>query len=265
MKNLLSLEWHKVKWPVLITMIMCTVLSIYLCSSFYKRFALEEQLEAWEVGMPIFNFMFALIAVVPTGWVLYYERKNNFINYIIPRVNIKKYLFVKGFIMSGSAFAIMFILSFAGVLTVLFINSPIDVVYSRYDPATGETFASVENNHIFGSVFVNQPLVYGFLMSIWKGVLTALMAAMGFVFSMYTNNLFLILGGPFLYTNIENFTLAVLQLEAYRLVTAFEPTTITVSAVNIFSFITGPLLVLLLIGVFIFYMRFIKKRSVYSI
>ncbi|ALS74078.1 hypothetical protein AUC31_01885 [Planococcus rifietoensis] len=261
MKNLLLLEWRKVKVPVLTVLFFCTVLSIYLCSSIYKSYALEEQLEAWEVGTTIFNLLFPLIAVIPTGWLLYYEKKNGFLNYTLPRTSKKQYLLAKWIVMSGSAFTLVFTIFFVSALVVLFVNNPIDVHYGLIDPITVNIVPSTEANHLAGSLFVNQPLVYAALLSFWKGILAALLATMGFIFSLYIQNLFIILTGPFVYLMLDNYILAMLRLEAYRFIVSFEPTSVTTSAITVFSFLTGPLLALLLMTLFILYMRYVKKTT----
>ncbi|AQU79559.1 MULTISPECIES: hypothetical protein [Planococcus] len=265
MKNLLLLEWRKVKYPVLIVAALCTALSIYLCSTVYQNYALEEQLEAWEVGMRIFSLIFPLIAVLPTGWMMYYERKTGFINYTLPRASKKDYLTAKWIVMSGSAFLMIFIPFFVGVLVVLFINNPIDVFYSRVNPDTGLGEPYVATNHIFGSLFTEQPLIYGFLMSVWKGLLAVLIASMGFVFSLHFSNLFIILTGPFVYTILENFILSVLPFEGYRLLTAFDPSSVLTTSLSPFSFIVGPALALITILGISFYMQYVKKSSIYSL
>lgn len=263
MKHLIALEWSKVKWSIFIVLIAGTMLSVYLCSTVYKTFALEEQLEAWEIGMEIFGLLFPLLAVIPTGWLMYYERKNDFIKYTLPRTSKKHYLFAKWMVMSGSAFMIMFIISFAGVLTVLYIMNPIDTMYTWIDPETGIAGPSIAKTQFLGSLFTEQPLLYGFLLSAWRGLLTGIMATMGFVFSLYVRNLFIILTGPFIYSILENFILSILYLPGYRLVTSFEPTSI--SGVSFVSLLTGPFLAIAAIILFVLYMSFIKKSSVYTV
>ena len=47
----------------------------------------------------------------------------------------------------------------------------------------------------------------------------------GFILALYCKNIFVILTGPFMYSILENFVLAILCLERLRLVVAFDPTT----------------------------------------
>ena len=242
MKKLLLLEWHKLKIPVLLTAIAGILITIVLTSTIYKSYALEHQMEVWEVGFKIFNFIFPLIAVLPTCWLMYYERKNGFIKYTLPRASKKQYLLSKWIVVSSSAFLIMFFISFIGVVTALYVVPPIDVTYTKVLSETGEVGPSLLQTHFAGELFTESPLIYGLLLSIWKGVISVILATMGFVLSLYSKNLFVILTGPFVYTVLENFTLSILGLEHLRLVTAFEPTNVFVDSVGLSTFIFGPLL-----------------------
>lgn len=264
LKNLLLLEWNKVKVPVTTFLLFCTVLSVYLCSTVYKNYVLEEQLEVWEVGTTIFTLLFPLIAVIPTGWLLYFEKKNGFLSYTLPRTSKKHYLLAKWLLMSSSAFTIVFTTFFIGALVALFIIEPIEVQYSMIDPNTGNLVPSVKANHFLGSWFATHPLLYAFLLSFWKGILAAILATMSFVFSLYIQNLFIILTGPFVYFMLDNYLLSVLRLETYRLSVSFEPS-IANSLPTIYSLLIAPLLALLLMAFFFLYMRYIKKTSVYRV
>lgn len=263
MKRLILLEWQKIKWPVLGTLFAGIVASIILCSTLYKAYALSSQLEVWEIGMGIINFVFPLIAVLPTGWLMYYERKNNFLIYTLPRVSKKDYILAKWIVVAGSAFVTMFAIAFAGVLTALVIIPQIQVMETVIDTVSGQYRTTLTDSHVLGSLFETNALKYGFLLSLWKGVLAALMASMGFIFSLYIKNLFIIMTGPFLYYMLENFTLAVLQIPQYRLVTSFEPTSLSASSISTLSMLTGPGLAILFIVIFVFYFAKLKKVTIY--
>ncbi|WP_332699093.1 ABC transporter permease [Halalkalibacter lacteus] len=264
MRNLIILEWRKLKRPILLTIIVGTLLSIILCSTIYKSYALEHQLEVWEVGFGIINFIFPLIAVLPTCWLMYFERKNGFLKYTLPRASKKQYLVSKWIVISGSSFLIMFIISFAGVVTALYGVQPIDVTYTWVSPQTGEVAPRLLQTHFAGELFTKSPLLYGLLLSVWKGFICVIVATMGYVFSLYSQNLFVILTGPFVYVILENFILSILHLERLRLVTAFEPTNISVEAINPASFIIGPMLAIVIIILYVVYMKFKVKESIYT-
>ena len=62
-----------------------------------------------------------------------------------------------------------------------------------------------------------------------------------------------------------NFILSILNFARYRFVTAFEPTSIAEPYINVGSFLAGPTLMCLVIGLIILYFKKIKKSSVYTI
>lgn len=73
----------------------------------------------------------------------------------------------------------------------------------------------------------------------------------------------LILTGPFMYSILENFVLAILRLERLRLVVAFDPTTINPEVVSIFSFFFGPIVLSIVIGLTAFLLS--KKNAIVTI
>ena len=81
------------------------------------------------------------------------------------------------------------------------------------------------------------------------------------IFSKYP--IFVILTGPFMYSILENFVLAILRLERLRLVVAFDPTTINPEVVSIFSFFFGPIVLSIVIGLTAFLLS--KKNAIVTI
>jgi|SRR5690625_2952606 len=264
MKNLMLLEWKKVKWPVLIVLLVATAASMILSSTLYKGYSLEYDLEAWEVGMDYLNFLFPLIASLPVGWLMYYERKDNFIIYTLPRVSKRKYLLSKWIVLAGSAGVTMFIVMFVGVLTALYLKPEIIPDLSQVDPITGELISSILSDHFMGELFANHPVIYGLLISVWRGALAGIIATLAFVLSLYVENLFVILTGPFIYEILENFILSVLGIPEYRLATSFgQGGGLDLTDINKLSLAVGPLLLILFISILVFYFKRIKKMTVY--
>ena len=86
---------------------------------------------------------------------------------------------------------------------------------------------------------------------------------MGAAFSLYIDNIFIVLTGPFIYYVLENFILSILSLENYRFVTAFSPDLVSYNSVNIFSFIAGPSFAIVFIIGIVYYFKKIKKTKVF--
>lgn len=95
MLELIRSEFKKVLQPVFLTTLVLTITMCVLTGMLYQNYSLHYDLEAWEVGTGVFSMLYPLVVVIPLCWNLYYERKNNFLLYIAPRVPIKKYLTAK--------------------------------------------------------------------------------------------------------------------------------------------------------------------------
>lgn len=262
MKKMILLEWQKVKWPVLIVLFVATVASMILSSTIYKNHALEYDLQAWEVGMQFINFLFPLIAVLPAGWLMYYERKDNFLIYTLPRASKKKYLLAKWIVLSGSAGLTMFIIMFVGVLTALYLKPGIVPILTMQDPDTGELISTILMYHFLPELFANQPVIYGLLLSVWRGILAIIMVTMAFVLSLYVKNIFVILTAPFIYMILENFILSVLGIYQFGITTSFDPRDQLID-VNEMAVLVGPLIAIIFIILLVLYFKKIKKITVY--
>lgn len=253
MLHLIKVEWKKVCIPVAATIILISVVACILSCTMYRNYAVQYDLEAWEIGTEFFSFVFPLFVVLPLCWNIYYERKNNFMLYVLSRVSEKKYLMAKWFVYAASAFFILFIPYMVSAIAALYLNPPFDMT----------VVAPFE--HVFIDGFTKTPLLYAFLLSCWKGLIGILTMSLGFVIALYVKNIFVVLTAAFIYTILENFVLAVFQMEQYRLVTAFEPSTISANAVSLSSFIVGPLLLIIIISLTVIYFKWIKKTTIVSI
>lgn len=252
MLDLLKTEWKKVCLPVLATLLLLTITACILTCTLDTNYMMWFVLDAWEVGTGYFSFLFPLFVVIPLCWNLYYERKDNFLLYVLPRVAIKKYLTAKWLIHAVSAFFILFMPYMISAVFAVCVNEP--VLY--------------ENNnflHVFMGAYTENPLLYAFLLSCWKGLIGVLVMTFGFVLAMYVRNIFLILTGPFIYFVLENFILAILRLEKYRLVVSFDPACISANAFNAGSMVVGPMLLIAVIAGTMVFLKKVKKTTVVTV
>ena len=232
MIGLVRNEWKKVFLPVLLTTVLLAIAMGVLSCTIYQNYVLHYDLEAWEVGTELFSLLYPLFVVVPLCWNLYYERKNNFLLYIMPRVKIKKYLTAKWI-----AYAL-------GTLCIIVIPYILSAVFALYVKPPVVPFVENPFSHIFENAFIKTPLLYAVALSLWRGIVSLFVMTFGFVLALYCKNIFVILTGPFMYSILENFVLAILCLERLRLVVAFDPTTVNPEVVSIFSFFFGPIVAL---------------------
>ena len=235
MIGLVRNEWKKVFLPVLLTTVLLAIAMGVLSCTIYQNYVLHYDLEAWEVGTELFSLLYPLFVVVPLCWNLYYERKNNFLLYVMPRVKIKKYLTAKWI-----AYAL-------GTLCIIVIPYILSAVFALYVKPPVVPFVENPFSHIFENAFIKTPLLYAVALSLWRGIVS----------------LFVILTGPFMYSILENFVLAILRLERLRLVVAFDPTTVNPEVVSIFSFFFGPIVLSIVIGLTAFLLS--KKNAIVTI
>lgn len=257
MTHLIKTEWKKVLFPVLFMAIILTIAASVLSCTLYQSYALHYDLEAWEIGTEIFGFVYPLFVVIPLCWSLFYERKNNFLLYVMPRIPLWKYLTAKWFVYALGSFIIIAIPYIISAIAALYVKAPV----VSDNPGTMETpFA-----HVFLDAFAQQPMIYAIVLSCWKGFIGILVMTMGFVLALYCRNIFIVLTAPFMYTISESFVLAILSVPEYRLVTAFEPACISNEAVSVLSFIVGPALLLLVIALLVILSSRFKKIKIIEV
>jgi hypothetical protein len=184
---------------------------------------------------------------------MFYERKDSFIIYSLLRTSKKKYLLTKWLITSFGGGLIVFLVSITSLFFSLFIV-----------PEKLPTVNDYALKNFAGHYFVNFPLQYGLVLSLWKGIIGFLIATFGFVLSLIVNNLLVILTGPFIYAILENFTLSILNVPYFRLVTSFDLNTLTASAISVDRLIVGPLILCLLIMFLILVMVIPKNETVFK-
>ena len=133
MSNLIKLESRKILRPVIFTTVILTAAMCVLSCTLYKNYTLQYDLEAWEVGTELFSLLYPLIAVVPLCWNLYYERKNNFLLYVLPRVPIKKYLTVKWCVYALGAFCLIAIPYMLSAVFAIYVKAPVVAFSNPFD------------------------------------------------------------------------------------------------------------------------------------
>jgi hypothetical protein len=223
-------------------------LSILTCT-LYHAWSTRYKIDAWEIGTELFDFIFPVVVVLPLSWSLYAERKNNYISYIAARVSLPKYLSAKWITQAISAFLILFIPNTISAIAALTLTTPTNP-------------SATQIAHIFHTVYEETPLLYAVALSSWRGFIGILIMSMGYVLSMYIDNIFIIMTGPFVYYILENFVLSVIGIPTYRLTTAYRPISVSANAITPFSFIVGPALLIIFISSIGLIESLVKKNRV---
>ena len=253
MRNFI-LEGKKIARPVLVTTCLLTLLTCILSCTLYRNYTLHFELDPWEIGTEFLSLLFPLFVTIPICWQLYYGRRDRFLTYTLPRLGGRRYLFTKWGACAAAAFIIIMVPYFISALFALYVREPQELwpLPTGYD-------------HVFLKLYAETPVLYAFLLSLWKGLMGVLTMTFGFVLALYGRNIFVILTGPFIYVILENFFWAILGAPGLRFVTAFEPTSMSAPAVHATSFIAGPVLMCVVMGLVALYFQKVKKRSIYQV
>lgn len=192
--------------------------------------AVSYPIELWLYSGDLFVFTYPIFCSVPFCWLLYYERKNGYLNFVHSRISLKKYLSRHYLCGEFLTFVCIFFISFSGLIIALYFVEPQIVMPDNYENVLG---------NLFGTVQINQPLLYGFLLSIWRGFIGSLMYTFSFLLSLISNHLFVILTGSFIYSILENFLTGIIQYSIFSICTSFYP-----DRMNWEAFSADPLLAL---------------------
>jgi hypothetical protein len=214
-------------------------------------------IEIWQDASQLLVFIFPLIVVLPTCGVLYSERQNGFITYTRTRIQLKKYYLIKFIHIEISAFLMVFLLSVLLLLFSLFVlpgsNPPADFLPDDYNALT---------KHFLGEYAMGHPLLYGLILSAWRGFLGAIISGMGFVFARYLNNVFVILFAPFAIVEVISFALGILLIPEYGITYSFVPDALSAEGVSWVSIFTGPISYIILITAMYFVLKIRDKKTV---
>lgn len=189
-------------------------------------------IESWIYANELFNLIYPIFCSIPFCWILYYEFENGYVNFVHTRINLKRYFqthYICGMIL---AFSCIFFISFSGVIIALYFIKPAIVM---------ESTDMLSN--LFAGMQMNQPLIYGFLLSLWRGFIGVLMYTLGFLLAFLSEHLLVILAGPFIYSILENFVTAILGMPIFSISSSFDP-----NRMNYAAFSISPPEVTLLIG-----------------
>lgn len=254
MSNLIRLEINKIFKPVTIALIVTTFITLGSLISVASIYSVQHTFQFWNISLDYISVFFPILVVFPMCGVMYYERKNNFINYTFPRVSKKEYLFSKWLVCILSSFIIIFIpMLLSGIISFSFSNNV--VLPQSYEP-------NFYTNLFMPDFLINHIFLYILAHCIWDGFLAMIIGTMGFVFSLYLENILVILIAPFIYFILENFLLSIFGLPKLRLLSSFYINTMTDT--NALNLLVGPTLAILFILTILIYFKLCKKK-IYNI
>lgn len=262
--NMINLYKNEIKRSVLnkkllISVIIGLILSIIGMSSYFRdfyKFSSQYQFnayEAWLEGITksLLVIVFPLIASMPYSTMLAIERKNNFLNYNLVRVNKFKYIkakYLANFFAGGlSLLCIGLIL----LLTALIIFST---------NTLGSDIDSIAGDPIYNIFGFNKNL-YILFFCFWLFIQGAVWSCFSFSISLFTDNIIKITGAPILFYLLSNFILEAIGLGDFTLSSSFAPNMLVNS--SWLKMITQPT-ILILISMIMFILYIKNERKLYE-
>lgn len=237
--------------PFIISTCVGIIMSVICVLTVWSNSAVSFPIMTWVYSLDVFAFFYPVFCSVPYCWLMYLERRNNFHFFVGTRIKLNKYLLFHWY--SGGLFAFfsLFIISFSGALLSLCITP----IY--------QSNRNVVAEYLFGSLLIECPLLYAFLVSAWRGIIGLIMFSFGYILSLYSKHLFVVLTGPLVYSIVENFSVTVLGVSNISLVSSFFPESVNWSYYTVspyFSIFIGPFLLMTVCFVLIMYFNTIQKK-----
>ena len=235
----------------LLTTLVGVVLMVIAIFTVANSYSVYYRIQIWMIAVPVFSMTYPLLSSAPFCWRFFYERKDGYLRYTANRYPLKRYV-VESFVASGLlVFLCIFILSFSSALISLFLISP-QTDISKNVPAF--------EKELFGLVLLNNPVLYSFVLSLWRGVLGELYFIFGFVLSLFYNNIFIVMTAPFVYSILENFTMSMLGCPQNSIITSFMPTRLASGYTALYNLFVGPALLIGITGL-LFLKEYTKRRK----
>ena len=254
MRRLLTLELRKLARPVLLTLILSTAVFLILTCTLFQNYTLCYLLDKWEIGTEFMELIFPLLVTVPVCWQLYYERRDRFLVYTLPRIAPGPYLRIKWMACALCAFALLFIPYFLSALCALY--------FAPYGELHPEWV--IPYRHFLQTLYTRFPLVYAALLSLWKGLLGVQVMSFGFLLALYSANIFVVLTGPFVYVLLDNFAWSSVRIP-HTFIGSFEPSLYDPGIMSPLTIVWGPLQLALVLFLVAQYYTRVRKRPIYAL
>ena len=198
-------------------------------------------IEIWNYGREYLHVLYPFVFTAPFCRIFFYEKKGNFWKNINNRENLNVYIRKRIILMTGLSSLAMFIVSFGSLL----------FAYAIAPIGRDMDFEPVIKYMFYGSYQIEYPIIYAFLLSSWRAVLTAIYTLFSVGVTMVSKNIFISMTGAFIYSIVENFVTAILQFPEWSICTSFYPNRLKSSVVTFPGLLAGAL-VLGLITVLVF-------------
>lgn len=196
-------------------------------------------IELWNYGREYLHVVYPFLFTAPFCWLLFYEKNGSYWKNVHNRTNLQKYI-AKRILLSIGLSAFAMLIASVGGLAFAYMIAPM---------GRNLSFNPVMDYNFYGEYQLAHPVMYGLLLSCWRAVLAAAYAAFAIGVTMLTRNIFVSMTSAFVYSVLENFATAILQIPAWSATTSFYPNRLSSNVVTIPGLLAGPLVLLLLTAV----------------
>lgn len=218
MKNLINLEFLKLKKTIIWSYILFVLIAVVSLLSVVKGYSYYYNIEIWDQSYEVILLFFPIFCTVPVSWLLYYEKKDNFIDYSLIRISRKKYTISKIIVHSSFAFIVTFSMSIVGALITLYIIPEVSISPSYMEDFRRNMLDENGEYKIIWRYFLyEKTVVFVFILGFFRGIISISFVLTSFICANYIKNIFIVALAPFMYYFIENVILSNLGLPMYRL------------------------------------------------
>jgi len=230
---------------VLVAGLCLYCVNIYVVSS---NTTYKYAIELWNYGREFFHILYPFVFSVPFCWVLFQEKNGAYWKNVFNRVSLNKYIQKRILLAIVMSAITMLIVSFGSLLFAYLIGQG---TVSDYEPIMSAKF--------YGLYQINHPVSYAFVLSCWRSFLAVLYTVLGIGITMLSKNVFIAMTGAFVYSIVENFITAILQVPELSITTSFYPNRLSGTNITFPKLMVGPTVILVVIvAIYLYYCKNIK-------
>lgn len=244
---MLRLKYNIIEFVVVVIaglFIYCAYIYSVANNSTYKY-----AIELWNYGRVFLHLLYPLFFTIPFCWVLFHEENGAYWKNVFNRTKLNTYIQKRIFTAALLSATAMLIVSIGSLLFAYWIAQ---ATASDYEPIMTYSF--------YGSYQINHPVLYALILSCWRSILAVLFTVLGIGVTMISNNIFIAMTGAFVYSIVENFITAILQVPELSICTSFYPNRLTNTVITFPKLMVGPaIMVIAIILIYIYYCKKVKS------
>lgn len=224
--------------------IYCSNILISSIDSIYKY-----EIELWNYGEQSLHLLYPIVFTIPFCWEFFYEKRGCYWKSLFNRINLNQYIrkrVLRSILLSMSA---MLIVSVVSLLFAYYIG-PGD--FAGYEP--------IVSNDFLGWWQLKYPVVYAAALSCWRALLAGLYTALAMEITLICNNVFVAMTGAFVYSIVENFITAHLNVPELSICTSYYPNRLESSKISFGKLAAGPFVIVVAIVLLHGYYRLKIKK-----